>query len=335
MLDSIPKEAEERAEPVRRLEAARWGLVPSWAKDVGVGGRAFNARIESVGDNAMFKNAVRKRRALVPATGYYEWHTVDGVKHPHFIHLPDELTVFAGLYEWWRNRAEGRRRSGPTSGCCPRRSSRGTRRVSSASIHDRMPVFLAPELIEEWLDPHAEISDELLEAVAGGGAEIAERMELYEVGREVGNVRNNGPELLGAGRAEPATDTCRASAPASRRADRGCVPPLAGAPRSQARPRTDDRAVHRLRRPRSGSECSAGSCWGVPTPRPTQRAEKVRGWRSFFSIPVVDDPITVTAGSVTHTRHRRPRRHDRPARRSADLEPGWQELTLAPTTPRR
>ena len=59
-----------------------------------------------------------------------------------------------------------------------------------------MPVFLSPELIEEWLDPHAEFSEELLEAIAEGGAETAERMELYEVGREVGNVRNNGPELL-------------------------------------------------------------------------------------------------------------------------------------------
>jgi putative SOS response-associated peptidase YedK len=201
ILDSIPKDAEvpEEAEPVRRLESARWGLVPSWAKDLTVGGRAFNARIETVGDNAMFKTAVRKRRAIVPATGYYEWKTIDGVKHPHFIHLPDELTVFAGLYEWWRNpeAADDSPDKWLLSTSVITRSSTGP----LADIHDRMPVFLSPELIEEWLDPHAEFSavyqlDELLEAIAEGGAETAERMELYEVGREVGNVKNNGPQLL-------------------------------------------------------------------------------------------------------------------------------------------
>ncbi len=193
ILDSIPKDAAE-PEPVRRLEAARWGLVPSWAKDITVGGRAFNARIETVGDNAMFKTAVRKRRAIIPATGYYEWKTIDGVKHPYFIHLPDELTVFAGLYEWWRNPAEAD--DSPNKWLL---STTVITRDSSgplADIHDRMPVFLSPELIEEWLDPHAEYSEELLEAIADGGAETAERMELYEVGREVGNVRNNGPQLL-------------------------------------------------------------------------------------------------------------------------------------------
>jgi putative SOS response-associated peptidase YedK len=193
ILDSIPKDPEDQ-EPVRRLEAARWGLVPSWSKDITVGGRAFNARIETVGDNAMFKTAVRKRRAIVPATGYYEWKTIDGVKHPHFIHLPDELTVFAGLYEWWRNpeAADDAPDKWLLSTTIITRDAAG----KLADIHDRMPVFLSPELIEEWLDPHAEFSEELLDAIAEGGAQTAERMELYEVGREVGNVRNNGPQLL-------------------------------------------------------------------------------------------------------------------------------------------
>jgi putative SOS response-associated peptidase YedK len=193
VLDSVPKDAEDD-QPVRRLEAARWGLVPAWAKDVGVGTRAFNARIESLVDNNMFKNAVRKRRAIVPATGYYEWRLVDGIKQPEFIHLPDELTVFAGLYEWWRDPSKG--------DDDPDRWVLSTTIITRdavgdlGSIHDRMPVFLAPELIDEWLDPHADISAELLGAVAEGGAEMAGRMEHYEVGREVGNVRNNGPELL-------------------------------------------------------------------------------------------------------------------------------------------
>lgn len=194
VLDSIPK-SDEEAEPVRRLEAARWGLIPSWAKEPRVGVTAFNARIESAAEKPHFKAAVAKRRALIPATGYYEWHTVDGEKTPYFVRLPDdELVLFAGLYEWWRNPAE------PADS--PDRwvlsTSILTRDSSGelAGIHDRMPVFLAPELAEGWLDPHEEGSLELLEAVSEGAVEQAERMEFYAVGREVGNVRNKGPELI-------------------------------------------------------------------------------------------------------------------------------------------
>lgn len=184
-------------EPVRRLEPARWGLVPSWAKSVSAGARAFNARIETVTETASFKTAVRKRRALIPATGYYEWHTADGVKRPYFIHLPDELTVFAGLYEWWRDPA--RAADDPDrwvlSATILTRDSVG----ELGSIHDRMPVFLEPGLIDDWLDPHTDADDAvdgLLAAVTDAAEEVADRMERYEVGSAVGNVRNNGPELM-------------------------------------------------------------------------------------------------------------------------------------------
>ena len=195
VLDSIPKGENAGDEPVRRLEAARWGLVPGWAKDISVGVTAFNARIETAAEKATFKNAVSKRRALVPATGYYEWHTVDGVKTPYFIHLPDgELIVFAGLYEWWRNPA--------VADDSPDKWVLSTSILTIGSvgalagIHDRMPVFLAPELAEEWLDPHSVGSPELLDEVSAGAVDVAEQAQFYAVGREVGNVRNNSPELL-------------------------------------------------------------------------------------------------------------------------------------------
>lgn len=194
VLDSIPKNDPE-SEPVRRLEAARWGLVPSWAKDVKVGVTAFNARIETVAEKAHFTTALIKRRAILPATGYYEWKTVDGVKTPHFIHLPDgELIVFAGLYEWWRNPAEGD--DSPDKWLLS--SSVITRESTGelAGIHDRMPVFLAPELIDEWLDPHTAGDEDLLAEVAESGRLMADRMEFHEVDRAVGNVRNNTPELM-------------------------------------------------------------------------------------------------------------------------------------------
>src|SRR3954452_5296133 len=92
--------------PTRRLEPARWGLIPSWAKDTSVGSRAFSARAEELEAKPMFRKAVEKRRAVVPASGYYEWKQRDGAKIPHFPPPADGSPVFmAGLYEWWKDRA--------------------------------------------------------------------------------------------------------------------------------------------------------------------------------------------------------------------------------------
>ena len=194
VLDSIPK-ADPEAEPLRRLEAARWGLVPGWAKDLSIGVTAINARIESLEEKAHFKNAVKKRRALIPATGYYEWHTVDGVKTPYFIHPPEgELMVFAGLYEWWRNPAEAD--DSPNKWLLSTTIVTRDATGELAGIHDRMPVFMSPELIDEWLDPHSDEPSAILGAVSEGAVEVAERMHWHAVGRAVGNVRNNSPELI-------------------------------------------------------------------------------------------------------------------------------------------
>ena len=195
VLDAIGKGEHAGDEPIRRLESARWGLVPSWAKEVSVGVTAFNARIETAAEKPFFAAAVKKRRALVPATGYYEWHTVDGVKTPFFMHLPEgELLVFAGLYEWWRNPAVADDAADKwlLSASILTREATG----ALASIHDRMPVFLAPELAEEWLDPHSEATQDLLDELWAGAVDQGDRVEFYEVGRAVGNVRNNGPELM-------------------------------------------------------------------------------------------------------------------------------------------
>lgn len=181
--------------PVRRLEPARWGLVPAWAKDMTAGARAINARIETAAEKPAFAKAVAGRRAMVPANGYYEWQTVDGIKRPRFIHLPEgEWTLFAGLYEWWRDDTVDK-----TS---PEHWVLSTSILTRASsgplqpIHDRMPVFLTPDLVDVWLDPETVGDESLLEAVAAGSAETAERMTSHEVDRAVGSVRVNGPQLI-------------------------------------------------------------------------------------------------------------------------------------------
>lgn len=195
IIDTMPKGSSPDAEPVRRLESARWGLVPPWAKDLSIGVTAINARIETAQEKPLFTNAVKKRRAVVPASGYFEWTTIDGVKRPQFIHLPDgELLVFAGLYEWWRNPAAAD--DAPDKWLLSTSILTTDATGELADIHDRMPVFLDPSLIDEWLDPSTEGSPELLDEVRAGAAEIAAMVEFHEVDRAVGNVRNNSPQLI-------------------------------------------------------------------------------------------------------------------------------------------
>jgi putative SOS response-associated peptidase YedK len=195
ILDTIGKGAAVDDPPVRRLESARWGLVPVWSKDTSKGASAINARIESAAEKSTFATAVKKRRAIIPATGYYEWRVMDGVKRPHFIHLPDgQLMVFAALYEWWRNPAEADDSALKWLLSTSILTRDATGRL--ADIHDRMPVFLSPELLDEWLDPQTEGSTDLLDEISAGGEDVAEFALFHEVGAAVGNVRSVGPTLI-------------------------------------------------------------------------------------------------------------------------------------------
>jgi putative SOS response-associated peptidase YedK len=186
VLDSLPRASEDEPfpEPLRRLEAARWGLVPGFATDPNALPTLFNARSEEVASTPSFANAVRTRRAVVPASGYYEWRVVDGTRVPYYVSLPgDELLVFAGLFEWWRN-------PGATEGASDRwllsttiltRSSAG----GLASICDRMPVFLDADMVEGWLDPQEEGSQELVDEIAAGALDVVERIEFHELSPDV------------------------------------------------------------------------------------------------------------------------------------------------------
>lgn len=190
VLDSAKSEP-----PVRRLESARWGLVPAWAKDPSVGVRAFNARSEEVEDKPMFRQALIKRRAVIPATGYYEWKTEDGVKTPHFIHPADgSPLLFAGVYEWWKD--PGKADDDPArwllSFTIMTRDAVGP----LGSIHDRMPLFIDADHADAWLDPTTENVGDVLDAAIDAAPALAETLESYVVDRAVGNVRNNSPALI-------------------------------------------------------------------------------------------------------------------------------------------
>jgi len=196
VIDSLPRATSENdfPEPIRRIEAARWGLVPSWAKEVS-GPPLFNARSEDVAAKPSFQASVERRRAVIPASGYYEWRTVDGVKTPQFVSLPgEELLLFAGLYDWWRNPAapEGSPDRWLLSATILTRPAA----AGLTALHERMPVFLDADLVEEWLDPEGDGSQELVDEVAGAAEFVASRAVFHQVAEGVGSVQNNGPELV-------------------------------------------------------------------------------------------------------------------------------------------
>jgi putative SOS response-associated peptidase YedK len=181
--------------PTRRLEVARWGLVPSWAKDVKIGARAFNARAEELEDKPMFRNALAKRRAVVPASGYYEWKQVGDQKIPHYIHPADESPMFfAGLYEWWKDasKPDDDPARWVLSFTILTRDSIGR----LGSIHDRMPLFIDPDHADAWLDPDTDNVRDVLDAAIDAAPAIADELDNHVVSKAVGNVRNDSPELI-------------------------------------------------------------------------------------------------------------------------------------------
>ena len=202
VIDAVNKDAStegydpENPAVLRRLESASWGLVPGGAPDANVGAALFNAPIDEVLTNPAFSRAVVSRRAAIPATGYYVWHKgADGSSSAQFVHSPaEEPLLLAALYEWWKNPA--------AAADDPTRWLLSTTMLTRASagplaiIHELMPVFLEPGLLEDWLDPATPGSPELLEAVSEAALELADDMEFYEVSKDVAQRGNNSEALI-------------------------------------------------------------------------------------------------------------------------------------------
>lgn len=188
--------------PVRQLRVARWGLVPSWAKDLSIGNKMINARAESVADKPAFAKAFATRRCLLPADGWYEWQRIDGAdgkpaKQPFLMCRPDGRSLaLAGLYEFWKPKDDPAADlllsvtivTVPSAG-------------ELAEIHDRMPLAIAQSDWTRWLDPAAGGPAELLQP---GDEAAREQLELRPVSDRVNNVANNAPDLLD--KVQPALD---------------------------------------------------------------------------------------------------------------------------------
>ncbi|WP_155848483.1 SOS response-associated peptidase [Arthrobacter sp. 35W] len=190
----------------RQIHVAKWGLVPSWAKDPSVAVRSFNARSETVAEKPSFRAALKARRCAVPVEGYYEWKkSADGkTKQPYFVHSKDgSLTTFAGLYEWWKDPAqpEGSAEQWLLSCAIITKASpepdgvEGSALAELAGLHDRLPVPMDAETMASWLDPQADDPKALLEMVLASADDVAAGWVLDPVAAAVGNVRNDSPEL--------------------------------------------------------------------------------------------------------------------------------------------
>jgi putative SOS response-associated peptidase YedK len=143
-------------EIVRQLQVARWGLVPPWAKDPKSVPLMFNARAETIATKPAFAKAFAARRCLVPADGYFEWQTITEpgakpAKQPYWITPKSGPLVFAGLYEFWRDR--DRADGDPARWLVSTTIITTAASAQMAPIHERMPVALAPDTWDEWLNP--------------------------------------------------------------------------------------------------------------------------------------------------------------------------------------
>lgn len=170
----------------RELIMARWGLIPSWAKDELIAKHTINARSETVTEKPAFRHAIKKQRCIVPANGFYEWDHSTTPKKPHYITMADKtLMMFAGIWEYWKN-PEGQ--GIETFSILTTESNSAIKR-----LHDRMPVIIKPEDVDIWLDRQT-TSAELLKGLYKPFSD--ELIEIYEVPILLNNPKFDSSECI-------------------------------------------------------------------------------------------------------------------------------------------
>jgi putative SOS response-associated peptidase YedK len=178
--------ASTKAERPRELVWLRWGLIPSWADDPAIGNRLINARAETAAQKPAFRAAMRQRRCLVVADGFYEWQRTGKRKVPYLIRLRDESPFgFAGLWESW----EGPDHSAIQS--CTILTTEANDLVRP--VHDRMPVIIAPSDYDRWLDPAVTNAQQLMPLLR---PYPSDQMTAYAVNPLVNSPANDEPACV-------------------------------------------------------------------------------------------------------------------------------------------
>jgi putative SOS response-associated peptidase YedK len=172
-----------------KLKTMRWGLVPFWAKELAIGSRMINARAETLAEKPAFREALKKRRCLVPVDGFYEWQArADGPKQPFRIQVTDsDLFSFAGLWESWKH---------PATQKVIETFTIITTEANSAmrKVHDRMPVILSAETEKEWLEDDTGRNAKKTSACLKPAP--SKRITMYRVSTAVNSPRNDVPRLI-------------------------------------------------------------------------------------------------------------------------------------------
>jgi putative SOS response-associated peptidase YedK len=183
---NIPVVLESSGE--RIVEALRWGLIPSWAKDESIGNKLINARAETLAEKPSFRNAFRSHRCIIPASGFYEWQKASkGAKQPFYFYLKEkDVFGFAGLFEEWLNRETGEQVE--TFTIITTEANKILKEV-----HERMPVILKPKDYDQWLDAKEKDTDKLQKLLK---PYPASEMASYKVSRSVNIPDNDSPELI-------------------------------------------------------------------------------------------------------------------------------------------
>ena len=190
----------------RHFRLMRWGLIPSWVKDPRKFTLLINARSEGIQEKPAFKNAIRRRRCLVPADGYYEWHVSEGRKRPYFIYRADRRPIgLAGLAETWvgPNGEEVDTVAIVTAAASP----------DLAVLHHRVPVTIAEDAFDRWLNCSSDSAEGVMDLLTG-----PEEGEFgwHEISTRVNSADNDDAQLV-----LPITDEQReAEAPKPKRAAR-------------------------------------------------------------------------------------------------------------------
>jgi putative SOS response-associated peptidase YedK len=183
-----------------RLELFSWGLIPFWAKDPSIGSQMCNARAETVTEKNSYKHAIRRRRCLIPADGFYEWKHIPRLKtkQPMYIRMKEgKPFAFAGLWEIWNSPDGSEIRSATVITTSPN--------SIVEPIHNRMPVILKREDYQRWLDPKEQSPEQVQELTALLQAYPASEMEAYPVSNQVNSARNESSDLINPIEIQPTT----------------------------------------------------------------------------------------------------------------------------------
>ena len=180
----VPVIRQNPKEPRRELSLMRWGLIPSWAKDMSGAAMMINARSETAATKPAFRDPLTNRRCLVPADGFYEWMRTGKAKQPYCFEVNDgELFAFAGLWDRWKDP------SGQWIKSCSILTT--TPNAVTSSVHDRMPVILDPDCYDLWLDPGMTNVEAVSEMLKPYDPRV---MRCYPVSTRVNHVANDDAE---------------------------------------------------------------------------------------------------------------------------------------------